>query len=160
MTTPNERKIITRLSINGPSAHLGPFFRNSASRTNTSITIATCYYFYDAISPLKGTLTQELGWDSGDYGQFRSAYSWPNVFLFMAVIGGIIADKLGIRITGNFFVSCMVAGTFVTWYGATDYFTAGGFGHAFFASFLTGWSPSLKVIRPSAITIVIAAGWR
>ena len=53
----------------------------------TGITIATCYYFYDAISPLKGTLTEELGWSSADYGQFRSAYSWPNVFLFMAVVG-------------------------------------------------------------------------
>ena len=111
-----------------------------------SITIATCYYFYDAISPLKGTLTSELGWDSADYGQFRSAYSWPNVFLLMAVIGGIIADRLGIRITGNFFVSSMVVGAFVTWYGATDYFNGGGFGHAFMSSFLSGWSPSLKMM--------------
>jgi MFS family permease len=111
-----------------------------------SVTIATCYYFYDAISPLKGTLTEELGWTSADYGQFRAAYSWPNVFLFMAVIGGMIADKLGIRITGNFFVSSMVAGTFLTWYGATDYFNGGGFGHAFMNSFMTGWSPSLKLM--------------
>jgi len=112
----------------------------------TGVTIATCYYFYDAISPLKGTLTEELGWSSADYGQFRSAYSWPNVFLFMAVIGGMIADKLGIRITGNFFVSSMVAGAFVTWYGGTDYFNSGGFGYAFLNSFLTGWSPSLKMM--------------
>jgi MFS family permease len=111
-----------------------------------SISIATCYYFYDAISPLKGTLTEELGWDSGDYGQFRSAYSWPNVFLLMAVVGGIIADKLGIRITGNFFVGIMVVGTFVTWYGATPYFNEGGFGYGFLSSFLTGWSPSLKMM--------------
>jgi MFS family permease len=111
-----------------------------------SITIATCYYFYDAISPLKGTLTSELGWDSADYGQFRSAYSWPNVFLLMAVVGGIIADKLGIRITGNFFVSSMVVGAFLTWYGATDYFNGGGLGHAFMSSFLSGWSPSLKMM--------------
>ena len=111
-----------------------------------SITIATCYYFYDAISPLKGTLTSELGWDSADYGQFRSAYAWPNVFLLMAVIGGVIADKLGIRITGNFFVSSMVVGAFLTWYGATDYFNGGGFGHAFMSSFLSGWSPSLKMM--------------
>jgi len=111
-----------------------------------SITIATCYYFYDAISPLKGTLTSELGWDSADYGQFRSAYAWPNVFLLMAVIGGVIADKMGIRITGNFFVSSMVVGAFLTWYGATDYFNGGGLGHAFMSSFLSGWSPSLKMM--------------
>jgi MFS family permease len=111
-----------------------------------SVTIATCYYFYDAISPLKGTLTSELGWSSADYGQFRSAYSWPNVFLFMAVIGGMIADKLGIRITGNFFVSSMVAGTFLTWYGATDSFNGGGFGYAFLNSFFPAWSPSLKMM--------------
>lgn len=112
----------------------------------TGITIATCYYFYDAISPLKGTLTEELGWSSADYGQFRSAYSWPNVFLLMAVVGGIIADKIGIRITGNFFVSSMVAGAFLTWYGATDYFNGGGFGYAFMDGFLSGWSPSLKMM--------------
>ncbi len=111
-----------------------------------SVTIATCYYFYDAISPLKGTLTEELGWTSADYGQFRAAYSWPNVFLFMAVIGGMIADKLGIRITGNFFVSSMVGGAFLTWYGATDYFNGGGFGYGFMSSFLSGWSPSLKMM--------------
>jgi MFS family permease len=111
-----------------------------------SISIATCYYFFDAISPLKGTLTEELGWDSADYGQFRSAYSWPNVFLLMAVIGGIIADKLGIRITGNFFIGIMVVGTFLTWYGATPYFNGGGLGHAFLSSFMTGWSPSLKMM--------------
>jgi MFS family permease len=110
------------------------------------VTVATCYYFYDAISPLKGTLTEELGWSSADYGHFRSAYSWPNVFLLMAVIGGIIADKLGIRITGNFFVSCMVAGTVLTWYGATPHFNDGGFGYAFLDSFLRGWSPSLKMM--------------
>ena len=60
------------------------FWRRWGMVVLTGVTIATCYYFYDAISPLKGTLTEELGWSSADYGQFRSAYSWPNVFLFMA----------------------------------------------------------------------------
>jgi len=111
-----------------------------------SITVASCYYFYDAISPLKNTLTEQLGWDSGDYGQFRAAYSWPNVFLLMAVVGGIITDRLGIRITGSFFASSMVVGTFLTWYGATPYFNDGGFGYGFLDSFLTTWSPSLKMM--------------
>jgi MFS family permease len=111
-----------------------------------SVTIATCYYFYDAISPLKGVLTEELGWTSSDYGTFRSAYAWPNVFLLMAVIGGIVADKLGIRITGNFFVSAMVVGAFLTWYGATPYYISGGIGHSLMSSFLPSWSPSLKMM--------------
>jgi MFS family permease len=111
-----------------------------------SVTIATCYYFYDAVSPLKGTLTEELGWDSADFGQFNAAYSIPNVFLLMAVIGGIIADKLGIRITGNLFCGCMVTGTLVTWYGATPYFNDGGFGYSLMSSFLPSWDPSLKVM--------------
>jgi MFS family permease len=111
-----------------------------------SISIATCYYFYDAVSPLKESLTTELGWDSTDYGTFNAAYSWPNVFLLMAVIGGVIADKLGIRITGNFFCTSMVVGAFLTWYGATPYFNDGGIGYGFLSSFLPGWSPSLKMM--------------
>ncbi len=111
-----------------------------------SFGMATNYYFYDALSPLKDILTQQLGFSSTDYGFFMSAYSIPNVFLAMAVLGGIILDRIGIRITGTLFFGSMVLGSFLTYYGATDYFIAGGFGYAFFDSFLTSYTPSLKLM--------------
>jgi len=111
-----------------------------------SITMFANYYFYDALSPLKGTLETELGWTSGDYGFFMSIYSLPNVFLLMAVIGGIILDKLGIRITGFGFVAFMVLGSALTAYGASNVYLAGGPGYDLMSSFLPDYSPSLKMM--------------
>lgn len=104
------------------------------------------YYFYDALSPLKDLMMINLGFSSSDYGAFMSAYSVPNVFLAMAVVGGIILDKLGIRITGFAFIMLMAVGASITAYGASDAFLSGGFGYAFFNSFLTQYSPALKMM--------------
>ena len=103
------------------------------------------YYFYDALSPLKDLMQSELGFTSADYGFFTSAYSIPNVFLLMAVIGGIICDRLGIRITGFTFCSLMTIGGAVTAYGASPAFLDGGFGYEFLSSFLPNVSPALKM---------------
>lgn len=103
------------------------------------------YYFYDALSPLKDLMQSELGFTSADYGFFTSAYSIPNVFLLMAVIGGIICDRIGIRITGFTFCLLMAIGGAVTAYGASDVFLQGGPGYAFMASFLDAFSPALKM---------------
>jgi MFS family permease len=110
-----------------------------------SLTMATNYYFYDALSPLKFLMERELGFSSADYGFFVAAYSFPNVFLAMAVIGGIILDKIGIRITGFTFIFIQFLGALLTAYGATPYFNDGGFGYGFFSSFLPQFSPALKV---------------
>lgn len=111
-----------------------------------SLTMAANYYFYDALSPLKQYMGEMLGFSSSDFGLFISAYSFPNVFLAMAVLGGIIADKLGIRITGITFVFFMFIGSILTAYGASDYYNSGGFGYHFFNSFLTKFSPALKMM--------------
>jgi MFS family permease len=111
-----------------------------------SISMAANYYFYDALSPLKQYMGEHLGFSSSDYGLFVSAYSFPNVFLLMAVLGGIITDRLGIRITGTTFVALMVFGSFFTAYGASDYFNNGGPGYDFLASFAKNWQPSLKMM--------------
>jgi MFS family permease len=111
-----------------------------------SISMAANYYFYDALSPLKQLMGEHLGFSSVDYGRFISAYSFPNVFLLMAVLGGIITDRLGIRITGTTFVGLMVFGSFFTAYGASEYFNNGGPGYSFLSSFATGWSPALKMM--------------
>ncbi|MFC2100247.1 MFS transporter [Bacteroidota bacterium] len=111
-----------------------------------SITMGVNYYFYDALSPLKELITEKLKFTSTDYGLFVSAYSIPNVFLLMAVIGGIILDKIGIRITGFVFVVFMVIGAAITAYGSSDYYNQGGFGYQLMGSFLTSYSPSLKMM--------------
>ncbi len=111
-----------------------------------SITMAANYYFYDALSPLKDLLEDIRNFSSSDYGLFVSAYSVPNVFLAMAVVGGIILDRIGIRITGFVFVFFMVVGAAITAYGSSDYFNTGGFGYDFMNSFLVKYSPALKVM--------------
>jgi MFS family permease len=108
--------------------------------------LAANYYFYDALSPLKSTLTKEFGFTSTDFGLFVSVYSIPNVFFLMAVLGGIILDKLGIRRTGFMFVAFMAFGALVTAYGASDMYINDGFGYAFMSSFLPGYSPELKMM--------------
>jgi len=107
---------------------------------------ATNYYFYDAISPLKRILESELGFTSTDFGLFVSVYSIPNVFFAMAILGGIILDYFGIRRTGFLFIGLMAGGAFVTAYGTSNYYTSGGLGYSFMGSFLTGYSPELKMM--------------
>lgn len=68
------------------------------------LVLSVNYYFYDAFSTLKVLLKQEFNFSNTQYGLFVAFYSIPNTFLFMAVIGGIILDKLGIRRTGFMFV--------------------------------------------------------
>ena len=111
-----------------------------------SIAMFANYYFYDALSPLKSLLQTELNWSSSNYGFFVAAYSMPNVFLAMAVIGGIILDKLGIRITGFMFIVFMVLGSALTAYGASDVFNNGGIGYGFMNSIIPKFSPSLKMM--------------
>ncbi|MFO7873618.1 MAG: MFS transporter [Bacteroidales bacterium] len=111
-----------------------------------SFGMATNYYFYDALAPLADLIRMNLGFTTAEYGFFISAYSIPNVFLAMAVVGGIILDRIGIRITGFSFVFLMAVGGTITAYGATDTFLDGGFGYNFMNSFLTNYSPALKMM--------------
>jgi nitrate/nitrite transporter NarK len=104
------------------------------------------YYFYDAFSTLKELLMSEFDYTNTHYGLFISFYSIPNTFLLMAVLGGVILDKFGIRRTGFWFVFFMALGAILTAYGASNYYREGGFAHQFFSSFLTGYSPELKMM--------------
>ena len=112
-----------------------------------AFTMLTGYFFTDVLSPLKSLLIEDqtLQWDNSCYGIFAGAYSFFNVFIFMLIIGGIILDKIGIRFTGNTFVSLMVVGAVINYYALTDYFNTGGFGYEFLNSFLTDYKPALKL---------------
>ncbi len=104
------------------------------------------YYFYDAFSTLKDLMSKEFGFTNTQYGLFVAFYSIPNTFLLMAVIGGIVLDKLGIRRTGFIFVFFMALGAFITAYGASEIYTDGGFGYGFMQSFLPDYTPQLKMM--------------
>jgi MFS family permease len=111
-----------------------------------SLIMAANYYFYDALSPLKDQIQTHLGFSNQQYGFLQSTYSISNVFLFMAVIGGILLDKWGIRFTGIGFTFFMAAGSVLTFYGASAVFSQGGFGYHFMNSFLVKYTPAFKMM--------------
>lgn len=111
-----------------------------------SFIMATNYYFYDLLSPIQDLVRINLGFSASDYGMVMSAYAFPNVFLAMAILGGIILDRIGIRITGFSFIFLMSIGGALTAYAASSTFLNGGFGYGFLNSFLTAYSPQLKLM--------------
>jgi MFS family permease len=111
-----------------------------------SLIMAANYFFYDALSPLKVQIQSHLGFSNQQYGFLQSTYSISNVFLFMAVIGGILLDKWGIRFTGIGFTFFMALGSVLTFYGASDIFRNGGLGYGFMNSFLIRFSPEFKMM--------------
>lgn len=111
-----------------------------------SFVMAANYYFYDSLTPIKYILADHLGFSSTDYGIVQGFYAFPNTFLLMAILGGIILDRIGIRITGTTFIFFMVIGVWLTYYGASDAFNKGGFGYEFMGSFFKKFSPSVKMM--------------
>ena len=110
------------------------------------IVLSVNYYFYDAFSSLKSLMTSELGFTNTQYGLFVSFYAIPNTFLLMAVLGGMILDKLGIRRTGFLFVFFMAFGAVLTAYGTSDIYREGGMGYQMMSSILPKYSPELKMM--------------
>ena len=86
-----------------------------------SFTMFCGYFLTDAMAPLKGMLEEKLSWSSSEYGFFTSAYGWFNVFLFFLIIGGIIADKMGVRFSGLMSASIMVAGTAIKYWAISTH---------------------------------------
>ncbi len=86
-----------------------------------SIVMFCGYYFDKATSAFKTALVA-TGWTSVDFGFFKSAYGWLNVFAFMLIIGGIILDKKGVRFTGILASLVMVFGVAVCWIGLVSGF--------------------------------------
>jgi nitrate/nitrite transporter NarK len=111
-----------------------------------STLMAANYFFYDVLSPLKSILQEHLNISSGDYGMIVGFYAFPNTFLLMAILGGIILDKLGIRPTGLLFAVFMLIGATLTAYGASDIYRHGGIGYHMMGSFWTSYSPEVKMM--------------
>ena len=71
------------------------------------------YYFDDMFSSIsylfENPSLTALGWDAAGYGLYTSGYSVLCVFGGL-VIGGILLDKWGVRVSGSLFVGMMVIG--------------------------------------------------
>ncbi len=77
------------------------------------------YYFDDMFSSIsylfENPSLTALGWDAAGYGLYTSGYSVLCVFGGL-VIGGILLDKWGVRVSGSMFVGMMALGAaMVTW---------------------------------------------
>ncbi len=70
------------------------------------------YYIYDSISPLADVLAKQLKFSDADIGLLQAIYSIPNVF--MVLIGGLIIDKFGTRISSFIFALLCLIGASVT----------------------------------------------
>ncbi|MEW5844038.1 MAG: MFS transporter [Bacteroidota bacterium] len=70
------------------------------------------YYIYDSISPLADLLAKQLKFTDSDIGLLQGIYSVPNVF--MVLIGGIIIDKIGTRISTFIFTLLCLIGVTIT----------------------------------------------
>jgi nitrate/nitrite transporter NarK len=85
-----------------------------------SFTMMCGYFLTDIMAPLAGLLEGQLGWSRAEYGTFTSSYGWFNVFLLMLIFGGIILDKLGVRITGVGAAAVMVVGAAIKYWAVSD----------------------------------------
>ena len=95
-----------------------------------SFTMMWGYFLTDAMSPLMDMLGISIeqggmGWSASDFGNFNWAYMWFNVFFFALLFGGIILDKIGVRLTGIASCLFMVAGACIKYY-AVEFIEPGG----------------------------------
>lgn len=70
------------------------------------------YYAYDAVSPIADFIMRDMNLSRAQYGLLFSFYYLPN--FVMVLIGGILLDRMGIRLAGGIFVSLCTLGVFIT----------------------------------------------
>lgn len=70
------------------------------------------YYIYDSISPLADLLKTQLNFSDSQIGWLNAIYSFPNIL--MVLVGGIIIDKIGTRISVVIFTILIMLGAVVT----------------------------------------------
>lgn len=82
------------------------------------------YYIYDSISPLADLLSKQLKFSDSDIGLLQAIYSFPNII--MVLIGGVIIDRLGTRISTFIFAFLCLLGAVVTVLTSELYIMAAG----------------------------------
>lgn len=77
-----------------------------------SIAMFGNYYIYDALSPVAKLLKDQLGFSDSNIGWLQGIYSLVNVV--MVLIGGIIIDRIGTRISTFVFAFLCLIGAAIT----------------------------------------------
>jgi len=75
------------------------------------------YFTYDEIEPLEPYLNKDLGINHAQFGLLYTVYSIPNFFLVF--FGGILGDKIGLRLAALVFVSLVLSGSVIIALGPT-----------------------------------------
>ena len=70
------------------------------------------YYAYDAVGPVADSLQKMLGFSDTQIGTLNAIYSLPNII--MVLIGGIIVDRFGTRLSTLVFATICLIGATVT----------------------------------------------
>ncbi len=70
------------------------------------------YYIYDSISPLADLLKTQLGFSDSNIGLLNAIYSFPNIL--MVLVGGLIIDRIGTRISVVIFTFLIALGAVIT----------------------------------------------
>jgi MFS family permease len=70
------------------------------------------YYAYDAIGPVADSLQRMLGFSDTQVGTLNAIYSFPNII--MVLLGGIIVDRFGTRLSTLVFAIICAIGAAVT----------------------------------------------
>ncbi len=82
------------------------------------------YYIYDSVSPLADLLVKQLHFTDSDIGLLQGIYSFPNII--MVLIGGIIIDRIGTRISVVIFTLLIMTGAIITALSSQLFFMAAG----------------------------------
>jgi len=80
------------------------------------------YWFQDFFSGLKTLMESQMGFTSTQYGTLIGLTTIANIF-GMIIIGGIIIDKWGIRVSGILYGSVATLGAAITALGASGFFS-------------------------------------
>ena len=70
------------------------------------------YYVYDSIGPVADSLQRLLGFTDTQIGTLNAIYSFPNIV--MVLVGGVIVDRFGTRLSTLAFALICLAGAIVT----------------------------------------------
>ena len=70
------------------------------------------YYAYDSIGPVADALQKTLGFSDTQIGTLNAIYSFPNIV--MVLVGGIIVDRFGARISTLVFAIVCTIGVVIT----------------------------------------------
>ena len=77
-----------------------------------SIAMFGNYYVYDSIGPVADSLQRLLGFTDTQIGTLNAIYSFPNIV--MVLVGGVIVDRFGTRLSTLAFALVCLAGAIVT----------------------------------------------